>query len=158
MAGGPEPELCQLIYVSAAAVKFTDNDLEKLLQQARHTNHVLDITGVLLFVDKTFFQVLEGEPKNVRALYEKIASDPRHNNTLVLSEESVGERNFGEWSMGFLRDKASIEQLPGFVDFFTDRSDDSGFIKLSGDSQRISHVIEGFRRGRWRRTNETASS
>jgi hypothetical protein len=139
-------ELLQLVYVSAATTAFDDESLERLLEKARATNSGLGVTGVLLFKDDTFFQVLEGDPETVLALYDKIATDTRHANVLKLAAESVNERNFGEWSMGYVRAQA-VQELDGFVDYFTDRT----FLDLAGDSKRLDHILTSFRRGRWRR-------
>ncbi|OYP38244.1 BLUF domain-containing protein [Rhodopirellula sp. MGV] len=151
-----DSELFQLVYVSAATKTFADTELEQLLIGARQTNHAFQITGVLLFVDNTFFQVLEGDCQAVRALYEKIACDPRHSNVLVIAESIVNERNFGDWNMGFIHDKERVASLPGFVDFFSQDEPAGGFTLLQGDSQRVAHILESFRRGRWRRHTEAS--
>ena len=131
----PESEtnksLLQLVYVSAAAVEFTDEDLYRLLSVARENNEKLDVTGVLLFKDNTFFQVLEGDPEVVQALYDKIELDPRHNNVLLLASRSIDLRNFGQWSMGFMQDQQDIAELPGFVDFFAQFVDDTNVSESS---------------------------
>lgn len=145
-----ETKLIQMIYASAATVPFNADQLETLLERARVNNASLGVTGVLLFKDETFFQVLEGEPDHVQAIYDKIELDARHGNVLLLAKNAITERNFGEWSMGFVRDQEKLEQLPGFVDFFA-RQPGSTFIDLHGDAQRISQILDGFRRGRWRR-------
>lgn len=142
--------LIQLVYASAANVHFDAQQLETLLERARANNESLGVTGMLLYKDETFFQVLEGEPRLVHSLYDKIELDSRHSNVLLLVQREITERNFGEWSMGFLRDQKTVEQLPGFVDFFAGQSG-SNFIDLHGDKQRISQILDGFRRGRWRR-------
>ena len=140
-------DLVQLVYASAATVPFTEKDLDKLLTRARLTNESIDVTGVLLYQEGTFFQVLEGYEKFVLAIYDKIAMDPRHNNVLLLAHNQIEQRNFGDWSMGFLRDRTQVEDLPGFVNFFDGRT----FIDLEGDADRIRRILDGFRRGRWRR-------
>jgi hypothetical protein len=140
-------DLLQLVYVSAAATEFDDLSLERLLEKARATNSELGVTGVLLYKDRTFFQVLEGEPSTVVSLYDKIAKDHRHGNVLTLASERVKERNFGQWSMGYIRSQ-SVEELDGFVDYFADRT----FLDLAGDSKRLDYILTSFRRGRWRRT------
>lgn len=145
-----QPSLIQIVYASAANVHFSSEDLETLLERARANNEPRGLTGVLLYKDETFFQVLEGEPEHVHSLYSKIELDPRHSNVLLLVQREISERNFGEWSMGFLRDHQTVEQLPGFVDFFGGQSG-ANFIDLYGDKQRISQILDGFRRGRWRR-------
>ena len=139
----------QLVYVSAATVDFSPQDLDELLTKARANNSGLDVTGVLLYTGGTFFQVLEGEPEIVDSLYHKIQSDKRHNNVLLLENREIEERNFGDWSMGFVADQKEIRQLPGFVDFFS--SGHSNFLDLRGQSKRIRGILDGFRQGRWRR-------
>ncbi len=145
-----ETTLTQIVYVSAAAVEFSEDDLDNLLEAARTNNAALDVTGVLLYSEGTFFQVLEGVPEIVTELYEKIAMDTRHNNVLMLSQSDIEDRNFGDWSMGFIRQHSMIKKLPGFVDFFS--TGKTTFIDLLGDSKRINQILEGFRSGRWRRS------
>lgn len=149
-----QDDLIQLVYASAASVDFTDQDLEDLLDLARTNNAKLNVTGVLLFKDNTFFQVLEGYRKDVEPLYDHIGLDKRHNNVLLLAKNDIEERNFGEWQMGFVRDQRVIDSLPGFVDFFAGRT----FIDLQGDSKRMHQVLDGFRRGRWRRKCDEANA
>ena len=149
MSDDKESALIQLVYASAATVEFSNDDLDQLLERARANNTTLSVTGMLLYTDRTFFQVLEGAPDVVQTLYEKIELDSRHDNVLMLSKEKVEERNFGDWRMGFLRDREEIQHLPGFIDFFD--SPNRTFVDLEGDSKRIRQIIEGFRRGRWRR-------
>lgn len=148
--------LVQLVYVSAATVDFTESQLEQLLNRARENNSGLDVTGMLLFTENTFFQILEGEDETVQSLYDLIAKDHRHNNVLILAKQEVEERNFSDWSMGFMREKDEIAQLPGFVDFFSDQ-EHSNFCNLLGDNRRINQVLDGFRRGRWRRQSSQSS-
>lgn len=153
-----DQHLVQLVYASAASVPFSDEQLETLLHVARQNNSALDITGVLMFVDGTFFQVLEGDADVVHALYDKIQLDQRHNNVLVLAERDIAERNFGQWSMGFVRNQSEIEELPGFVNFFGESNEQRSFVDLHGDSKRIGQILDGFRRGRWRRESTEARS
>ena len=106
---------------------------------------------MLLFVDQTFFQVLEGDPDVVQELYEKIGRDQRHCNVLMLAKSEIEERNFGDWSMGFVRDRKAIAEIPGFIDFFSRKDGGGKFVDLKGDAKRIRQIVDGFRRGRWRR-------
>ena len=149
MTDDSNQSLLQLVYVSAASVDFSDSDLDRLLEGARSNNSSLDVTGVLLFVDGTFLQVLEGEPRSVRSLYAAILQDTRHTNAMILAERSIDERNFGDWSMGFVRGRETVRELPGFVDFFA--QDGRTLIDLHGASKRVDQILDGFHRGRWRR-------
>ena len=72
------PALVHLVYTSIAAREFSKEDHTELLKKSRAANELLGVTGMLLFSEGNFFQVLEGEPEVVDALYTKISRDPRH--------------------------------------------------------------------------------
>ena len=65
-----------LTYVSTAARELSKDDLNELLAQCRENNAKLGITGMLLYKDGNFMQVLEGEETVVRSIYAKISGDP----------------------------------------------------------------------------------
>ncbi len=90
-----------LLYLSSATAQFSDADLVELLTRARLHNSRLGITGMLLYHDGNFLQVLEGEETSVRALFSKIAQDPRHHGVIKLLDRPITERVFSEWSMAF---------------------------------------------------------
>lgn len=91
----------QLVYTSTAAVEFWPDDLLNLVEKARLNNGPAGLTGMLLFHQQRFLQLLEGTETAVRSLLAKIAQDPRHTNIRVLLTESVPARSFGGWTMGF---------------------------------------------------------
>jgi hypothetical protein len=107
--------MLQLVYVSSATTPFSNAELLELLTKSRIKNSALGITGMLLYKDGNFMQLLEGEDNTVRQLFETISRDPRHHNSIVLIDEPAETAYFGDWSMGFrdLSDK-SLENLPGF--------------------------------------------
>ncbi|WP_162914572.1 BLUF domain-containing protein [Desertibaculum subflavum] len=91
-----------IVYVSAAAVPFRRETILALLDQSRRNNAQADITGMLLFHDGNFIQAVEGPESAVDALMQRIRRDPRHQGIIVMAEESVRERSFADWSMGFV--------------------------------------------------------
>jgi len=107
--------MIQLVYVSSATEPFTAQQLVELLKKARDKNASQGITGMLLYKDGNFMQVLEGEEDQVRPLYQTICADPRHHGEIVLLEEPITERQFSEWSMAF-RDlnSAEVRSMPGY--------------------------------------------
>jgi hypothetical protein len=107
-----------LVYVSSAVKPFGTEELTELLVKAREKNSRLGVTGMLLYQDGNFMQALEGEEPAVRQLYATISQDVRHRGTIVLLEEQISKRQFGDWSMGFrnLTDK-EVHALPGFSPF-----------------------------------------
>jgi hypothetical protein len=70
--------LTQCIYASLATAVFEEAELPQLLKAARDANALHGLTGMLLYIKGTFFQVLEGEAAAVDAVYNKILHDPRH--------------------------------------------------------------------------------
>lgn len=91
----------QLLYVSNAASDISIRALDDILTASRRNNARLDITGLLLFIDGGFLQILEGEERAVRELYSRIAADPRHSNLRLMLDRGVPARAFADWSMGF---------------------------------------------------------
>jgi hypothetical protein len=107
--------MLQLVYVSSATHLFSKTELLELLTKSRIKNSTRGITGMLLYKDGNFMQMLEGEENAVRQLFETICNDPRHHDSIVLIEQPTETAYFPDWSMGFrdLSDK-SLESLPGF--------------------------------------------
>lgn len=103
-----ERQVFFLTYVSTATRSLSKADLDELLAQCRKNNSELGITGMLLYKDGNFMQVLEGEEGTVRSLYAKIGDDPRHKGEILLQQGTVEERQFAGWSMGY-RDLGSSE-------------------------------------------------
>lgn len=138
--------LYQMIYVSAAADDFDEASLPDLLAQARVNNAKSDITGMLLYHERSFIQVLTGPESAVKSLYAKISLDTRHRNSRVLYQGNVEERSFEDWSMGFYKtNRKSAAELPGFSSVLV-----SGFHGGEGGLDRTRQVLEAFRDGRWR--------
>jgi hypothetical protein len=106
-----------LIYVSSAVNLFSDAELIELLEKARKNNTALGITGMLLYQDGNFMQLLEGPEEAVKTLAAKIMLDPRHCGFLKLLERQTEQREFGEWKMGFKKIDKDFTGIPGYSDF-----------------------------------------
>lgn len=88
-----------------------------MVEQARINNFSQAITGVLLYAEGQFLQVLEGEMGPVEALYEYIRSDARHAEVLRIYSALVPHRVFTHWSMGFGRVTApGLARLSAYLD------------------------------------------
>lgn len=113
-----ESPIYYLVYTSAATELFDKPALLELLTKARANNQQRGITGLLLYKDGDFIQLLEGPKAAVKALYTLIDSDPRHVGSTVMAEGERDQRLFADWSMGF-RDLADpeVQALPGFSQF-----------------------------------------
>jgi len=110
--------LIQLIYGSSAVVDFTKARVLELLRQSRASNEREALTGILLYRDGNFLQVLEGEESVVMKLFEKISADRRHGGVQQLLKSVLVEREFAGWSMAFrdISDEA-LKKEPAFSEF-----------------------------------------
>ena len=124
----------QLLYVSRAAHPMSEGGLGDLLVEAREYNAANDITGLLLFGGEHFYQILEGDENDVRALFGRIELDRRHVDVTLISTREIPDRSFPRWWMGFkalpntditsqpafhqIRGARDLEQLPGGDDTF----------------------------------------
>ena len=85
-----------LIYVSSATKLMDDDDLLALQRQASEYNNKTSVTGMLLYQDGTFMQMLEGEKKTVLNLYDKIQTDARHKGIITILQGKYSRKEFPE--------------------------------------------------------------
>lgn len=127
----------QLVYASSTGKELSDNDLMKILEQSRKNNKARNITGMLLYADDSFLQVIEGDDEEIDSLYAVIAKDIRHQKPTVYVEKSIDQREFSEWEMGFKKlGEQDLLQVEGYSDFM---EEDFDFTKLEL-SQAISYL------------------
>ena len=105
-----------MVYMSCAVKPMNYDELSALLQQCRDNNHKRGITGMLLYQNGTFMQMLEGEKQVVSDLFDVIRKDDRHTGVHIVLTGDIAERNFEDWSMGFFNmDKAG--EFPKYSDY-----------------------------------------
>ena len=92
--------LSQLVYVSKRNPNCTEEEIEKILASCKKNNPPLQITGVLLYSDTKFIQMVEGDAKVITGLYDKIKLDNRHSNAMMISYGPISEKSFPSWHMG----------------------------------------------------------
>lgn len=91
----------QIAYMSAAKPGLTEAEVHDILRASSVNNRRSQLSGMLLLLDGTFFQVLEGDRENVETTYKRISSDRRHSALIRVLEREREERSFPHWSMGF---------------------------------------------------------
>jgi EAL domain-containing protein (putative c-di-GMP-specific phosphodiesterase class I) len=148
-------QLIQLIYCSAAKHLFTKAELAHLLARSRSNNQKNGVTGMLLYADGSFFQVLEGEPAAVDGLFETIKGDRRHRDVTLIIREPIARRAFGDWTMGYADITSSeVDELVGANDFF---GKGESFTRMG--QGRAKKLLSAFRQGRWRsKLSDTSAS
>ena len=138
--------LIHCIYASAASASFSESDLPLLLEKSRAANLRRGVTGMLLYIDGSFFQVLEGAAADVDTVYRAIDSDKRHERISLIIREPIVDRGFGEWTMGFSNlAAADAGRILGENDFFT-----GGTCLTHLTNGRARKLLAAFGSGRWR--------
>lgn len=130
-----EAPLISVVYVSSAVKQFSAEALVELLRRSRERNTREGISGMLLHRSGNFIQAVEGPAPAIDALLERIGRDKRHSGIITIIRRPIGQREFGDWTMGF--DELTDERLadvPGYSDFL--RRADSG--PLGADEAHIA--------------------
>ncbi len=94
-------KLYALTYLSRAARDLLPEELDSILLQARLFNAAEQITGVLLYGDGRFFQLLEGPEASVLKVFDRVSRAQAHKSIRVLSKGPIAERFFESWHMVF---------------------------------------------------------
>ena len=135
----PQSPLYHLGYVSTEALKFSEEALVALLSEARNANADRDVTGLLLYREGSFYQVLEGSESAVMATFHDIEGDPRHKEVRILFNGETDVREFADWKMGFLNlDGVDVETLSGFSDFMTRDAEPQEFLENLSRGKRLA--------------------
>lgn len=90
-----------LVYISKAAEDLSYTDIREILDSSRRNNVRLGLTGLLIFRDGYFLQLLEGQESGVREILSRIRDDDRNYSVKVLIETQSDQRLFEDWSMAF---------------------------------------------------------
>ena len=125
-----DPRLLRLTYASRAVEGLTRADLHAIAAEAQRRNRKLGITGLLLYVDSDFLQVLEGPGAAVERLYEMIEKDPRNKWVTRLSTERILRRAFEDWSMGCF--EVGLDEM-----------DEELFFVIDGDAPKVRPRFNG---------------
>ena len=87
----------QILYISDFAPSISMDDVEPLVESVCKFNSANDISGMLLTVERHFFQILEGEESILMPLMERISKDSRHEQVRVLYNQPCEKRDFDIW-------------------------------------------------------------
>lgn len=139
--------MIRLVYISQTTKPFSTDELLDLLKECRRNNSINGLTGVLLYYDECFIQVLEGPEQTVQKVFNLIKKDPRHKNITELTRNFISERQFEDWSMGFEEIKeAQLSELniPGLNHFFNPSADAAHNLEFK--QSLLSSVMMFFRK------------
>lgn len=103
--------MIRLVYFSRSTSDLSAAELGKILLASRRNNAKNGLTGMLVYYERAFLQILEGNEEDVRACYERIRLDPRHKDIHSVQKMAASTRAFSNWSMG-LADPENLPHMP----------------------------------------------
>lgn len=116
--------LVRLVYVSSADGELAAAELQRVLDSSVHHNVKQCITGMLLYSNGSFMQILEGAEAAVTETYARIVLDPRHMGVILIDLGPIEKRSFGRWNMGFKHlEPTDVTAHPAYAPFFSDGFD-----------------------------------
>ncbi len=121
--------MIRLVYTSTAVKHLSTEDLLQILKSCRKNNSQNDITGILLYANRTFFQVLEGDEAILLPLFQDIKKDWRHKDVTLIETKEITEREFPYWNMGFQKlNKDDFHNIEGIGECSEDDFNTAGFL------------------------------
>lgn len=94
------PMLCTFVYCSRAAEGVGDTEVGRIVEAAQRRNLARGITGVLVFGNGVFFQLIEGPAAEIQKLIATLHCDPRHYDVVSLDwSKERRERLYPNWEM-----------------------------------------------------------
>lgn len=69
-----------------------------------------EVTGILLYNERSFFQLIEGEKEIIQPLYDKIIKDSRHKDIIKFLEKPVSRPAFDGYLTDFITDSNKFDQ------------------------------------------------
>ncbi|SON54470.1 Sensors of blue-light using FAD [Hartmannibacter diazotrophicus] len=107
--------LYRCVYYSRNAIKKlglpVSAEIKSILAAGARNNPAAGLTGALVFNEQYFAQVIEGDRHNVSRLLWRIAADPRQEDMVIMSADSIRGRSFDDWSMGYVGHSEEMETL-----------------------------------------------
>ena len=89
-------------------------DLQQIVETSRLRNAAARVSGMLLFGNNRFLQLLEGPGPAVERTYRRVLSDARHRDAMLVYD-GIGEPlRFAEWPMAFVRSEC-VRDVPALA-------------------------------------------
>ncbi len=88
------------IFHTAPAVKdFTVEELVEIARNLADRNRKMNVTGILHYRDREFFQILEGDRKVLNNIIDNIDDPTKHGNFHIIWEGKGYDRAFKNWGL-----------------------------------------------------------
>lgn len=88
-------------YVSTADISLSKEEIDEVLKHTENSNNRQKITGLLLYSDGNFFQVIEGEKAVILKLFDIIIKDVRHHSIIKIFAKEIQNEAFNNYKGDF---------------------------------------------------------
>lgn len=107
---GAATELWGIVYVSAASMKLTNEEMVAVIQEVKSDCQSKNISGILIHAEGNLLCYMEGTKDVITSQFKQVARDVRQKNLVKLFDNSISFRYFDEFGMTFkFLDKAFAE-------------------------------------------------
>ena len=107
-----EKNMKRIVYISRLTNSLSIEEIEKIGIISSQNNKGVNITGLLVYFENLFFQIIEGNEAQVDKLFLRIGKDPRHRDILRLKTEyDIEQRLFSAWAMKMINLDNNVDEL-----------------------------------------------
>ena len=132
------PTLYTFVYCSRAAEGVDDAEVGRIVEAAQRHNLARGITGVLVFGNGVFFQLIEGPAAQIRKLIRTLHSDPRHYDVVSLDwSEERRERLYPNWEM----ERVKADEIRAVLNDALESSEDEN--NVAALRRILNHLASG---------------
>ena len=127
-----------ICYISDSKQNESIKNLEALYSKAKTNNLKNNITGILIYINNNYLQVLEGYEKTIDKTFEKIYADGRHKNIFKIIETTIEERIFEDYNFGFttIKNKQELNNLYEYLNWLKNADNEA--------ANKVIAMVENF--------------
>lgn len=141
-----EKQLKYCVFASATHGNFGEEQLAELSAEYKKSLSEDGVTGVMLYEDGNFFQVIEGDADKIDAAYKRFSAEKHTHKVVKIIEEEQDQRSFAHWTSAYSTAAKDI-----FVNQNTGRAYFSNTSEYQDiKSPKIKRLMGEFTKGRWR--------
>jgi hypothetical protein len=87
--------------MASRACRGTSRQASTFPRSELWVNAGLNVTGVLVYSDLNFGQIIEDPAQSLMALRSSILSDARHTEVKTIADGKAADRRFGRWALAY---------------------------------------------------------
>ncbi len=108
-----------ICYISSSTQNDSLENIKEMYSKAKANNSKNNISGILIYHNGNYLQVLEGTHKDVDQTYIRISKDSRHKNIIKVINSDTEYRIFEDYNFGFtiLRDSSEFKELKSYLNW-----------------------------------------